>query len=216
MAWRTIINEVRGSWRVIKNHCRTTDNKDFTDKDPTDEWVRKLLISEHTPIRLREVDWSWKQIPYWLSTELSRHKFEKFISSQRDDRLPGKIPRGEKPQKAPVNFDGFANMQHLIDFARKRLCTKATAEAREAVGELKRKLHDGGYVNEAYVLVPNCIYRGGCPEFQSCGFYDLFAFAVGDEKLRDIQSRYDAFNEYFLDNRITITDKEENDEPHNT
>ena len=109
------------TWRRVKNHCRTTDNKDFTEKNPTDTFKRKLLMSEHSPIRLLEFDWSWIGIPYWVSTEWSRHKFEKFISSQRDDRLIDDIPRAEKPQGALVNFDGYANMQNLIDVERKRL-----------------------------------------------------------------------------------------------
>ena len=91
------------TWRRLKNHCRTTDNKDFTDKNPTDTFKKKLLMSEHTPIRLLEFDWSWKGIPYWVSTEWSRHKFEKFISSQRDDRLIDDIPRAEKPQATTQN-----------------------------------------------------------------------------------------------------------------
>ena len=82
---KTIFNYISDDWKRIKNHCRTTDNKDFTDNDATDEFKKKLLISEHSPIRLLEFDWSWKSIYYWVSTEWSRHKFEKFISSQRDD-----------------------------------------------------------------------------------------------------------------------------------
>ena len=84
---KTIFNWFSDDWKRVKNHCRTTDNKEFTENEATDTFKKKLLISEHTPIRLLEFDWSWKGIYYWLSTEWSRHKFEKFISSQRDDRL---------------------------------------------------------------------------------------------------------------------------------
>lgn len=127
---KTIFNWISDDWKRVKNHCRTTDNKDFTDNEASDLFKKKLLISEHSPIRLLEFDWSWKKIAYWVSTEWSRHKFEKFISSQRDDRLIDAIPRGKKPQDALVNFDGYANMQNLIDSWRKRLCFTATKEAR--------------------------------------------------------------------------------------
>ena len=50
------------TWIRTKNHCRTTDNKDFTEKSPTGVFKKKLLMSEHTPIRLLEFDWSWKGI----------------------------------------------------------------------------------------------------------------------------------------------------------
>ena len=90
---KTIFNLFSDDWKRVKNHCRTTDNKDFTENEATETFKKKLLISEHSPIRLLEFDWSWKGIYYWLSTEWSRHKFEKFISSQRDDRLTGLIFR---------------------------------------------------------------------------------------------------------------------------
>lgn len=196
---KTIFNYIADSWRRVKNHCRTTDNKDFTEKDPTDTFKKKLLISEHSPIRLLEFDWSWPRIPYWVSTEWSRHKFEKFISTQRDDRLKDETPRGKKPQDAPVNFDGYANMQNLIDAWRKRMCYQATPEARKLAEDFKVELHKT-HPLEADVLVPNCIYRGGCPEFKTCGlfptffedhFYDLCTF--------DIQKRYDLYNKEFYE-----------------
>ena len=165
---KTIFNWFGDDWKRVKNHCRTTDNKDFTENEPTDTFKKKLLISEHSPIRLLEFDWSWKSIYYWLSTEWSRHKFEKFISSQRDDRLVDDTPRGKKPQDALVNFDGYANMQNLIDSWRKRLCGNATPEAVELAEDFKIELHKT-HPYESDVLVPNCIYRAGCPEFSCCG-----------------------------------------------
>ena len=200
MPYKTVINYMSGCWRRVKNHCRTTDNKGFTEKEPTGEFKHKLLISEHTPIRLLEFDWSWHGIPYWVSTEWSRHKFEKFISSQRDDRLIDDTPRGKKPQEAPVNFDGYANMQNLIDAWRKRLCYKATPEARKLAEDFKIVLRQTAKL-EASVLVPNCIYRMGCPEFKSCGFFDRFyAWArehAGDGWETDIQARYKLYGMYF-------------------
>lgn len=192
---KTIFNFISNDWKRVKNHCRTTDNKDFTEKEPTSEFKIKLLISEHTPIRLIEFDWSWKGIKYWVSTEWSRHKFEKFISSQRDDRLKDFIPRDEKPQSALVNFDGFANMQNLIDAWRKRLCFKATPEARILAEDFKNALEKNGGNLEASVLVPNCIYRCGCPEFTPCGYFKRFKewCESNNFDIADIYERYQAF-----------------------
>lgn len=201
---KTIFNWIGADWKRVKNHCRTTDNKCFTEKEATDTFKKKLLISEHTPIRLIEFDWTWKSIFYWLSTEWSRHKFEKFISTQRDDRLIDDIPRGEKPQNALVNYDGYGNMQNLIDAWRKRLCYMATPEARELAEDFKKTLHET-YPLESDVLVPNCIYRAGCPEFKPCGFYAKFLQWKEDNypraDLSDIQTRYNLYNEYFYTNR---------------
>ena len=198
---KTVFNFIADDWRRVKNHCRTTDNKDFSENEASTTFKKKLLISEHSPIRLLEFDWTWKSIFYWLSTEWSRHKFEKFISTQRDDRLMDDIPRGDKPQKALVNFDGYANMQNLIDAWRKRLCRMATKEARELAEDFKKVLHETHPI-ESDVLVPNCIYRMGCPEFKTCGYIHGFLVWVeanypGENWMTDIQRRYDLYNEYF-------------------
>lgn len=192
---KTRINEIVGSWRNVKNKCRTTVNKGYVDTGITKDFVKKILISEHSPIRLINVDWSWSNIPYWVSTEWSRHKFEKYISTQRTDRTG--VPRDELPQGAEVRFDGFANVQNLIDSFRKRLCFQATHEARTLAMDFKQELHTvEPYIAE--VLVPNCVYRGGCPEFTPCSFYSNFvnwAYENGCN-FHDIQSRYDAYNSY--------------------
>lgn len=197
---KTVFNKIIDDWTRVKNHCRTTDNKDFTEKEATDTFKKKLLISEHSPIRLLEFDWSWKGIKYWVSTEWSRHKFEKFISTQRDDRLKDDISRDKKPQDALVNFDGYANMQNLIDAWRKRLCPQAHPEARRLAEDFKSELSKT-HPLEADVLVPHCVYRLGCPEFVGCGFFDKWLDWVEENypecNLFDIQTRYDLYNEWF-------------------
>ena len=223
---KTVFNWFGDDWRRVKNHCRTTDNKDFTENDATDIFKQKLLISEHSPIRLLEFDWSWKGIYYWLSTEWSRHKFEKFISTARDDRgfaehhsetgytvwdnktqsnieyFP--ISRNDAPQKNLVNFDGYANMQNLIDGWRKRLCGAATPDAIELAEDFKEELHKT-HPYESNVLVPNCIYRAGCPEFNCCGKITKFIKWCNEHNKTinwlNIQQRYDLYNEYFYDTR---------------
>ena len=202
----TYFNEIFDDWKRVKNHCRTTDNKDFTENEATESFKKKLLISEHSPIRLLEFDWSWKSIYYWVSTEWSRHRFEKFISTQRDDRLIDETPRGKKPQDALVNFDGYANMQNLIDAWRKRLCFMATKEARELAEDFKITLHKTNPL-ESDVLVPQCIYRMGCSEFQTCGYIKGFLNWTSKhtdniEWVFDIQKRYDLYNKYFYETHL--------------
>lgn len=197
---RTKFNEVILDWRRVKNHCRTTDNKDFTENEPTEEFKKKLLISEHSPIRLLEYDWSW-EMPYWVHAEWARHKFEKFISTQRDDRTNNDVPRGRKTQDTPVKYDGYANQQNLIDAWRKRLCFMATPEARSYAVDFKLALEESGYVSEANVLVPNCVYRCGCPEFKPCGFWNIFKEVCKKDgvDIFDIQQRYDEYSKVLRD-----------------
>ena len=186
-------------WKLIKNCCRTTVRKEHTDKVPSVEFKKKLLIAEHSPIRQIEFYWMWKGIKYWVSTEWSRHKFEKFISSQRNDRQ-SEYDRNSARQDAPVDFVGYANEQNLIDSFRKRLCGQATPEARKLAEDFKEELSKS-YPLEAGVLVPHCIYRCGCSEPSCCGLW--FAFLRWCEMSKDtidllsIQNRYDAYNKFF-------------------
>ena len=197
-----MINYISDSWTRIKNHCRTTVNKDFTENKPSSAFKKQLLISEHSPIRLLEIDWSWLNIPYWVSTEWARHKFEKFISTQRNDRVKDRIDRGEKPQNTPVRYDGYANAQNMIDAWRKRLCFQATPEARKLAEDLKIELkyHEKELSD---VLVPNCVYRGGCPEFNECGYWSGFLKYCRDRdyQIDTIAQRYEAYNEFFMLNK---------------
>lgn len=194
----TRFNDISADWTRVKNHCRTTVNKEFTDNEPRDEFKQKLLISEHSPIRLLEVDWTWEDIPSWVATHWSRHKFEKFISTQRSDRTESATPRSELFQDAPVTFDGFANMQSLIDAWRKRMCFQASPETRKLAEQFKVALHDI-YPEMADVLVPNCVYRCGCPEFTPCGWFDNVKWP-DNCNMMDIRHRYEAYNKWFYAN----------------
>ena len=52
----------------------------------------------------------------------------------------------------------------------------------------------------ADVMVPNCIYRCGCPEFAECGFFKKFCESVENkEELLDIHKRYELYNQMFYD-----------------
>ena len=201
---KTRFNWLGVDWKRVKNHCRTTVNKQFTDNEPSPIFKRKLLISEHSPIRLLEIDWSWPSIKSWVSVHWTRHKHEKFVSTQRDDRKEHEISRDDMPQGTLVDMDNYANMQQLIDIMRKRLCYQASPETRELAEDFKLSLHEV-HPEMADVLVPNCIYRCGCPEFEMCKerfFWEFMAWVrEKDEKLStmSIQRRYEAYNEMFYE-----------------
>ena len=84
--------------------------------------------------------WLWEGIPHWVGVHWVRHKWEKFVRTQREDRAG--IPRSELSQTEPQNFTGEANIQHLIDTGRKRLCYMAAPETREYMEDLKITIHD--------------------------------------------------------------------------
>lgn len=194
---KTIINNVTGSWKNAKNKCRTTVNKKYSDIDATSSFKTNLLISEHSPIHLINVDWTWSQIKSWVATHWCRHKWDCFISTQRDDRTTTlnqkHTTRDNSIQSTPVNFDGYANAQHLIDSWRKRLCSCASPETRALAVDFKIVLHDTE-PEIADVLVPNCVYRCGCPEFDACKFWGEFKKNNPNIDMTDIKERYEAYN----------------------
>lgn len=196
---KTRFNWIGADWKRVKNHCRTTVNKKFTNNEPGSEFKKKLLISEHTPIRLIEIDWSWESIKSWVSVHWVRHKHEKFVSTQRDDRKEHEISRDDMPQGTLVDMDNYANAQQLIDIMRKRLCYQASPETRELAEDLKAALR-AEQPELADVLVPNCVYRCGCPEFQTCGFWDKLMKDIKEEALADDpQSRSDAVDSFMTE-----------------
>jgi hypothetical protein len=191
---KTKIIKIKGDWQEVVNDCRATVGKDELGKDPSERFKREILISEHSPIRDISVKWIWKNIASWVATHFSRHKWECFIKTQRSDRTG--VKRDKLPQDAPVNFTGDANVQQLIDTARKRLCRLASRETRKYMEDLKTTIRTVE-PEISDVLVPNCIYRCGCPEPTCCGWYE--AACNQDPKLAstNIQERYDAYNRMF-------------------
>lgn len=192
----TKINNIENNWTNIKNKCRTTVGKKYTENVPSTKFKHDLLISEHSPIRLLTVDWSWPSIKSWVATHFSRHKWECFISTRRSDRTG--IDRSTLSQDELVQFDGVANAQHLIDTARKRLCYCASKETREYMEDLKVEITKIE-PELGNMLVPNCVYRSGCPEFTTCGFWNNFETKYGIGL--SIDDRYDKYNLEFISKR---------------
>ena len=87
------------SWKRALNAARRTIGKRPLNKEPSQEWEAKMLLAEHSPIRLVEYDWSWEEIKQWVTVHLVRHHegCEKFVHSQRGDRRNLDIPRDELP-----------------------------------------------------------------------------------------------------------------------
>lgn len=191
---KTKILKIKGDWQEVVDDCRATVAKPPLGKEPSDAWKRGILISEHDPIRDIEVKFSWN-IPYWVAMHWKTHIWRSRTNSQRNDRQ-SKYDRNKAPQDSPVIFVGDANIQHLIDTDRKRLCFMASPETRACAVSLKKELRTVE-PQASDVLVPNCVYRCGCPEPNGCGWFDRMVQKYPDLASTDIQKRYDAYNELF-------------------
>ena len=177
------------SWKRVLNAARRTIGKKPVDKEPSNSWKAKLLLAEHSPIRLLEFDWTWGEIQQWVTTHLVRHHegCEKFVHTQRVDRNPELegLSRDELPQGLLNDMDMTANAQALINISRKRLCSCASKETREAWKQVKEAIREVDPIM-ADKMVPECIYRGFCPEFiNPCGYANTKKYQDDLIKYRD-------------------------------
>jgi hypothetical protein len=178
------------NWQDIKDSTMNTIGK-TTGKYPTSEWKRKLIFSEHSPIRRMKFYWRWKDLKSWVSVHFVRHKvgIEHWVSSQRTDRTG--VNRDELPQSALVNHACEATAQALINMSRRRLCNCASKDTREAWLKVKDGVAKCGETELASCMVRECVYRNGlCPEMFTCGFNKTEAFKKElDEYLKGMESQ---------------------------
>lgn len=205
---KTEIIKIKGTWQDVVDGCRATVKKPPLGHEPSEEFKRSILIAEHEPIREIWIKWIWRSIKYWIAMHWKTHIWPGRTNTQRTDRTG--IDRNKLPQDEPVNFEGSANPQHLIDSWRKRMCYMASPETREYAEDFKIELRPlEPEISD--VLVPNCVYRNGCPEMGSCMRWGLFVKYCKDHAdqhpgLMSIQQRYSWYNEWFYKERKNTID----------
>jgi len=131
--------------------------------------LSKMYLCEHSPIRTQLFKITMMGIPTFVSTHFVRHSVGclHFVKTQREDR-GGKE---DSNRWTPTNHGMIVNAQALINMARKRLCHNSHKETRKVMKLIIAELYK---VDKAlrYNLVPDCVYRGGCAELNSCGYYN--------------------------------------------
>lgn len=154
-------------WMECKDAALTTVGKKAVNL-PDDVWKKKILLSEHSPIR--ELWFKVRMvIPYYVSVHLVRHHegVNHFVQSQRNDRQD-KYDRKKAPQDSMVIHEMSFNAQALLYMANKRLCKKADEKTREIMQDIC-KLISFNCPEFKDFLVPQCEKLGYCPEFDPCG-----------------------------------------------
>lgn len=157
-----------GTWRDVADAARTTIHMEPGTNEPSTRWKKNMLLAGHSPIRKLMVNWKWYDIPYWVSVHLVRHKFgiEHWVSTQRTDRTG--VDRTKLTQDALVNHECLANAEEIMFISRRRLCMQASVETRSAWMMFLNELEKVEPVL-ASCSVPECVYRGFCPELKPCG-----------------------------------------------
>ena len=184
-------------WSRALNAARRTIGKPPLNKEPSDNWRKMVIMAEHSPIKLVEYLISFKDLRQWVGVHLLRHEhILPYIHSQRVDRredidslterVMSIIEEDVKSDKSfnkrdylfqgePNDQDFVVNAQTLINISRKRLCHCASKETREAWIAVKEAIKEFDPIMASF-MVPNCIYRGRCPEMNTCGYYKTDKF----------------------------------------
>lgn len=169
-------------WQEIKNSAMFTIGKD-TGKYPNDAWKKKMLLSEHSPIRDGYFILNCYDIPSFVIGHIVRHfnGIEKYVQSLREDRADwDEVPNRNTLQNVRLRI----NYQAFINISRRRLCSCASKETREfwklildSIGEYEPILKS--------VCVRECVYRGFCPEQKKdCKYVESEAFKKEVEEYR--------------------------------
>lgn len=163
------LKNVKGDWKEVLTRARTTVGKEELGKEPSDNFKKRILMAEHSPIRGLIYCFKITNLKSWVATHFVRHHVgvEKWVRTQRSDRTG--INRDDLPQGAEVEMEIEANAQALINMSRKRLCNQASPETREVMQEMKKEVSKRDEFL-ARVMVKECVYRGFCPEIKSCNY----------------------------------------------
>lgn len=199
---RVVVKWHEDMWKEIKDDALFTIHKS-NGTYPTPDWKKKILLAEHSPIRTGRLIIECYDVQSFVINHLVRHSlgFTPFVSSLRSDRAEyDEVPNRNTPNN--VRFDG--NFQSFINISRKRFCNCASEETREFWHEVMNAVKE--FEPELFwACVPECIYRGGCPEMFPCKehFFGEFLCFIGTDKLNKLLNvgyRYDKYQEYMEGN----------------
>ena len=197
------------SWNRALNAARKTWGKNKIEKEPSEEWKKMALMAEHSPIKLVEYTISFKDLRQWVGVHLLRHPFVlPFIHTQRVDKreldeyvdkvmsiLSDEVKNDPSFNKRDYLFQGqtndqdfVVNAQTLINISKKRLCTCASKETRDAWKAVQEAIREFDPVMASF-MVPSCVYRGFCPEKDSCGYWKTKKFNKDVNDYRNLIGR---------------------------
>ena len=104
---RITVEHVNGTDRQIADAARTTIGLDSLTKEVSPNYMRKMYLCEHSPIRIKSFNILIENIPYWVAMHFVRHHVgvTPFVSTQRDDRqLDENYDRNTTGQGEPVKL----------------------------------------------------------------------------------------------------------------
>ena len=188
----TVTVEQVVGWEYALDAARFTQGKPMTHKKPSETFIKKAIMAEHSPIKLVQYRVIIRNLKQWVGVHLLRHEHMlPYICSQRNDRnesveiMVNKIcgellsmiqdeqpdfnPRNLLPQGTCNDHMFWLNAQTFINISRRRLCREASRETQMVWKMIIEELRKVDPILPQF-LVPMCVYRGFCPEMTSCGY----------------------------------------------
>lgn len=156
-------------WERVVDAARFTQRKEPLGHEPSDEFKKQMILSEHSPLRLLEFDIKMYGIPYWVSNHFVRHVHaQPFVSTSRQILLAPRYLATICVRMIWSTCSYPSMLQEIINISKLRLCNKASEETREIWYKV---LDEVARIEPllASACVPQCVYRGFCPEQKSCG-----------------------------------------------
>lgn len=183
-------------WDVALDDALFTINKEEKHKIPSDKWIAKACLAEHSMLRDVRYILEMREIPCWVSQHIARHdafsyhtvrdsKETHFVGTSRTDRTG--TDRNQLTQNAPVNHRISLSAQDFITISQRRLCGCASTETRLLWKQVIDKLREIDPVL-AGKCVPMCVYRGFCPEFECCGYCNTNKFQEDLKRYRNVEN----------------------------
>lgn len=157
------------------------------------EWAIMAMIAEHSTLEFVDILIE-SDIRSDVCHQIVRHTAyhpRHVVQSFRPDWTGKKRPEPHHHRK----YLGKWSPKALFAMARQRLCYKAMQETRHFVEHIKKNLNDSSdfFLNAVgWAMVPECVYRNGCPFKKPCGFYE--GFMATDKN--NIKSRYDSYQHW--------------------
>lgn len=130
--------------------------------------LRKLYMSEHSPMYTQIFEIKMTGIPSYVSTHFRTHK-KNFIAETVTTNRSDRGGSNEAGRMTPVDMIIYCNAKTLVDMSLKRLCSQAdniTVNVMEMIKAEVSKMDE----DLARFMVSQCIYRCGlCQEWKCCG-----------------------------------------------
>jgi hypothetical protein len=157
-----------------------------------EEWLKKLLISRHTPNRPVFFEFEFETSKA-VRDQLLRSKHgtvEPFVESSRPDRT------GEpRNPKATSKYLMIFDIEGLIKMFADRLCIQTEKDTRNFINDVKASMmssDDDIIRTVGEVLAPKCAWYGTCNEFYTKDCFEMKCEAMNGD---DILERINFYNE---------------------